>query len=122
MPSPADWPWSPWRRYRGVGIGLIIYALLLYPVIGKLAGQSYPAVPVFGVAPCPLVIFTFGLLLLAKRPSLLVLAIPTLWSLIGGSAAFLLHIPQDWLLLASGLLATAAVLVQRQAAEPSPPT
>lgn len=28
-----------------LGIGMIAYALLLYPMIGALAGQSYPAVP-----------------------------------------------------------------------------
>jgi hypothetical protein len=31
------------------------------------------------------------------------LVIPVLWSLVGGSAAFLLQVPQDWILLASGL-------------------
>jgi hypothetical protein len=38
------------------------------------------------------------------------LAIPLLWSLIGGSAAFLLGVPQDWLLLFSGVV---TVLVLR---------
>ena len=31
------------------------------------------------------------------------LVIPVVWSLVGGSAAFLLDMPQDWPLLASGL-------------------
>lgn len=35
------------------------------------------------------------------------------WSLLGGRAAFLLHVPQDWLLLAGGVL-TAALLLRRQ--------
>ena len=64
----------------------------------------------FGVTPCPVTIFTFGLLLLTMRPvprGLLV--IPFVWSLIGGSAAVLLYVPQDWLLLVSGCI--AAVLM-----------
>ena len=73
---------------------MIVYAMLLYPAIGALAGQSYPAVPVFGVAPCPLVIFTFGVLLLADPLPLRLLIVPLLWSLVGGSAALLLQVPQ----------------------------
>ena len=32
-----------------------------------MLGQRYPAVPMFGITPCPLTIFTCGLLLLARR-------------------------------------------------------
>jgi hypothetical protein len=99
---------------RGVGLGMIIYAMLLYPAIGALAGQSYPAVPVFGVAPCPLVIFTFGVLLLADPLPLRLVIVPLLWSLVGGSAAFLLQVPQDWALLLSGILVAAALLLDRR--------
>jgi hypothetical protein len=38
------------------------------------------------------------------------LVIPFAWSLIGGSAAFLLGVPQDWALLVSGLLAAPMLL------------
>jgi hypothetical protein len=96
------------------GIGMIVYAMLLYPAIGALVGQSYPAVPVFGVAPCPLVIFTFGVLLLGHPLPLRLLIVPLLWSLVGGSAAFLLTGPQDWALLLSGVLVAAALLLDRR--------
>jgi len=90
---------------QGVGLVFVLYATLAYPMIGILAGHAYDELPMFGVTPCPVTIFTFGLLLLATRPlPRLALAIPLLWSLIGGSAAVLLGIPQDWLLLVSGLL------------------
>jgi hypothetical protein len=103
----------------GLGLGMIIYAMLLYPAIGALAGQSYPAVPVFGVAPCPLVIFTFGVLLLADPLPLRLLIVPLLWSLVGGSAAFLLQVPQDWALLLSGILVGTALLLDRRHRERS---
>jgi hypothetical protein len=98
----------------GIGIVMIVYAMLLYPVIGSLACQSYPGVPVFGVAPCPLVIFTFGVLLMADPLPFRLLVVPLLWSLIGGSAAFLLRIPQDWVLLLSGVVVAAMLLLARR--------
>jgi hypothetical protein len=87
-----------------VGAMLIAYAAILYPLIGWLSGHSYPSAPMFGIAPCPVTIFTFGVCLLARgRVPWWLLVIPVLWSLIGGSAAFLLRVPQDWLLLVSGV-------------------
>ena len=67
--------------------------------------------PMFGVTPCPVTIFTFGMLLLTRQPvPRLLLAIPGLWSLVGGSAAMLLRVPQDWLLLVSGAIAVALLI------------
>ena len=84
---------------------LIAYSFVFYPLLGLLVTHPYPQTPLFGVAPCPTTIFTLGFLLLAQYPRpLLLAAIPLLWSIIGGSAAFLLNVPQD-----SGLLAAAAL-------------
>lgn len=88
----------------GLGWALIVYSALIYPLIG-VAGHGYPALPMFGITPCPVTLFSFGVLLLAQDPvPRRLLAIPLLWALVGGSAAFLLAVPQDWPLLASGLL------------------
>lgn len=95
----------------GAGYLLIGYAAVAYPLIGIALGHDYMALPQFGVTPCPVTIFTFGMILLARKPvPWPVLVIPVLWSLIGGSAAILLNVPQDWILLVSGL-ATLALLV-----------
>ncbi|MCF8477177.1 MAG: DUF6064 family protein [Pseudolabrys sp.] len=90
-----------------VGILFVAYAAILYPLLGLAAGHVYPRMPMFGIAPCPVTIFTLGLLLLARPVFGAVTIVPMLWSLIGGSAAFLLNVPQDWLLLLSGPLAAA---------------
>lgn len=83
---------------------LVLYGLVLYPIAGLLAGHAYPAMPMFGITPCPVVLFTVGLLLLTTSPvPMSLLVIPFLWSLIGGSAAWVLDMPQDWMLLVSGL-------------------
>jgi hypothetical protein len=101
---------SDLRFYRGHGLcagmgwALIVYSALIYPVIG-FAGHGYPAMPMFGITPCPVTLFSLGALLLAQQPvPRRLLVIPFVWALVGGSAAFLLSVPQDWPLLASGLL------------------
>lgn len=86
-----------------LGWALVGYAAVLYPLLGLGLGHPPAEIPMFGVTPCPVTIFTFGLLLLTSAPvSRWVFVVPFLWSLIGGSAAFLLGVPQDWLLLVSG--------------------
>lgn len=85
---------------------LIIYALIIYPIFGYFAGHHYPFSPLFGMAPCPTVIFTFGILLLnrEKTPTTLLIQ-PTLWAVIGLSAAIQLHIYEDFGLIASAIIA-----------------
>ncbi len=102
--------WTGW-----MGWALVAYASIGYPVLGQLLGHGYPAMPMFGITPCPVTIFTFGLFLLTTEPiPRRLLVIPVVWSVIGGSAAFLLAIPQDWPLLVSGF--TVLVLLWRDAA------
>ena len=76
-----------------VGLAFVLYAALADPVFGILTGHRYDELPMFGVTPCPVTIFAFGVLLLAAKPlPRLVLSIPLAWSLNGGSAAVLLGI------------------------------
>ena len=81
---------------------LIGYAIAVYPATGLLITHPYPQTPLFGVAPCPTTIFTLGMLLLARHPRpFLLAALPIVWSLIGTSAALLLDVPQDVVLIAA---------------------
>jgi hypothetical protein len=96
---------------RGVGIGLACYALA-YPVLNLTWGHGYPATPTFGV-PCPTAILTIGVLLTVRGGVPVALAvIPTLWGFVGGSAARLLGVPADYILLGAGVL-LAATLMRR---------
>lgn len=101
--------------YGWVGGLLMGYALAIYPVLGALLGHGYPEAPMFGVAPCPATIFTFGLLLwTAGRVPGWLLVIPTLWALIGFTAAFTLGILEDTGLLVAGLLGTGLLLYRNR--------
>ncbi|MCC7425377.1 MAG: hypothetical protein IT557_00585 [Alphaproteobacteria bacterium] len=105
--------------WRGGAAGLagavaILYALVAYPLIGWALGHGWPGAPVFGMAPCPTVIFTIGLLLCAERPlPALAAVIPLLWAVIGGSASWLLSVPEDLGLPAAGLALLARLLAER---------
>jgi hypothetical protein len=73
-----------------VGAAFMSYAAIVYPLIGMATGHHFPEIPMFGVTPCPVTIFTFGLLLLTVRPvPRWILVVPFVCSLIGGSAAIL---------------------------------
>jgi hypothetical protein len=70
-----------------VGAVAIVYALVIYPVLGSVLGHGYPMAPTFG-APCPSTIFTFGILLWA-RPwvPLRLVVIPFVWAVLAAPAA-----------------------------------
>lgn len=96
-----------------LGATLVAYSAIFYPLIGLWVGHAYPEMPMFGITPCPVVIFTFGLLLTTtSRVPAWVLVVPFLWSLIGGSAALLLAVPQDWVLVASGVVAVPLIMLR----------
>ncbi|RPH36059.1 hypothetical protein EHM92_05140 [bacterium] len=100
--------------YGIVGAVMVLYALIVYPILGYFQGHIYPHSPTFG-APCPTTIFTFALLLWADRKvPVYVLLVPFLWSLIASSAALSLGILEDIGLLVSGLVATVLILIRNR--------
>lgn len=108
--TPAD------GTTAALGWVLVAYAMVAYPLLGLVASMRYPTMPMFGITPCPLTIFTLGLFLLARpAPPKRLVVVPLLWGLVGGSAALLLGVPQDWPLLASGLIVGPLLLRQRHA-------
>jgi hypothetical protein len=106
-----------------LGLVLVAAAMLLHPLLGLATGLSLVELPAFGITPCPLVIFTFGIYLLSPlRAPRWVLLVPTLWALVGGSAPLLLGITADWLLPLSAAAALAVLLPRaRRTSGASPP-
>ncbi len=103
-----------------IGLVCIIYAMVLYPLLNYVFGHTYPHMPMFGVAPCPTTIFTFGLLLLSgSYVPKYILVIPFLWSLIGMSAAVNLGIIEDFGLLVAGVAGTVLIVLQNRSFKPS---
>lgn len=99
---------------RAAGLGLVIYALVAYPLLGSLAGHAYPRMPTFGL-PCPTTIFTLGMLLLAKAPvPASVWVVPFAWSVVGTTAAFQLGVIQDYGLAGAAMAAAAVLIVRRR--------
>jgi len=93
--TPRDW----------LGLLFILYSLA-YPLLAAISGHMYPRAPAFAV-PCPSALFTTGILLVALPPvPRSVFVVPIVWSIIGGSAAFLLDMTADLMLFAA-----AAVLL-----------
>jgi hypothetical protein len=91
---------------------MILYAMVVYPILGYFAGHVYPEAPVFGVAPCPLAIFTLGVLLLVERDvSRWLVLIPLVWSFIGFFAAVSLGVYEDVGLLVAGLVTGSLILL-----------
>jgi hypothetical protein len=96
---------------RALGAGLVMYALL-YPVLTIGLAHGYPAAPTCGV-PCPTAILTIGLVLTAREKVPVSLAVvPALWGFIGGSAAILLNVPTDYVLLGAGVPLTITELMR----------
>ena len=97
---------------RVVGVSLIGYALL-YPFLTIAFSHAYPAAPTFGV-PCPTDLLTIGALLTSRgRVPAALAVIPVTWGIIGGSAAVLLAVPTDYVLLGAGVLLATLLIGQR---------
>ena len=108
------------NKYGVTGIILILFALIVYPVLGYLLGHVYPYSPTFGL-PCPVTIFTFGLFLLSERKCpVVILIIPFLWSVIGFTAAFNFGITEDTGLLVSGILTLAMWYIKNRGYKQAP--
>jgi hypothetical protein len=96
--------------YGITGILLIAYAILGYPLFGTFLDHNYPQSMAFGLTPCPVTVFTFGLYLLTDKPiPKLFLLVPLLWGL-GGVIPASIGILEDIGLVVAGVLGTALIL------------
>ena len=96
--------------YAVVGLLFIAFAVIGYPVLGYFIGHRYPQSPPFGLTPCPLSVFTFGLLLLTDSSvPKWILAIPFLYA-IGGILPVSIGVLEDLAMIVAGVVGTAMIL------------
>jgi hypothetical protein len=103
-----------------IGVILVVFALVVYPLWSWFAGHRYPAMPTFGL-PCPTTIFTLGVLaFLAKPYPRSPFVVPILWCTVGAQAAILLGVPQDFALVVAGLVGLALAAAANLGRGPQP--
>jgi hypothetical protein len=90
-----------WTPRHGLAAVFLLYSLG-YPVLVWLSGHRFPSAPLFAV-PCPTTLFTTAVLLAATRVPRLLLAVPIVWSMVGGSAAVLLGMTPDLMLFSAAV-------------------
>ena len=96
------------------GAFCLLYALVGYPLFGALVGHNYPYMSPFGLTPCPVVTFTFGLLLLSTtKVSKILLFIPFFYAM-SGFLWISIGMWEDVGMLLSGMLG-AGLIIYRDA-------
>ncbi len=102
--------------YSYLGLLVISYALFIYPVLGFISKHGYPHGPIFGIAPCPVCIFTFGILMLNRNKlPIYNIIFPLLWSLTGLYAVIKLNVYQDLGLVIAGIIGTLLIIARNRA-------
>jgi hypothetical protein len=102
-----------WQSY--LGYFFIVFGLLIYPVISLLQTGAWSKTISLGL-PCPSTILSFGILMLTgRRFSKYLLIIPSLWAVIGTSAAINFGIYQDYAMLAAAVTANLVLLTRKKA-------
>jgi hypothetical protein len=102
---------TPLKSARGItGLLVMTYAMAIYPLVSAGLGHRWPHAPSFG-APCPVDVFTLGLLLWTRAPvPRLLLAIPIGWALVAGVAAWEFGMHEDWGLALAAVMAALWLL------------
>jgi len=100
------------RLQRRAGLGLVLFALLLYPLIGPLLDRSWTQAEVFGMAPDPTALATLGVLLLAgARPAWALFPVPLAWCLTSGATLWAMEAPGFAVAPLAALLAVGGALM-----------
>lgn len=93
------------------GLGLLLFALGLVPVMGPLLGRSWTQAEVFGMAPDPTALATLGVLLLANgRRTYALYPIPVAWCLISGATLWAMEAPDFAIMPIAALLAVSVTV------------
>ena len=101
-PAPAS------QMQQRAGLGLLLFALLIFPLVSPLLGRSWTQAEVFGMAPDPTALATLGVLLLAGVRTVWGLyPIPVAWCLISGATLWAMEAPDFAIVPLAALLAVS---------------
>lgn len=97
---------TPSKMQQRVGLGLFLFALLIFPLLAPFMGRGWAPAEVFGLAPDPTALATLGVLLFAgARPYWMLFPIPVIWCLISGATLWAMESPDFAVVPIAALLA-----------------
>ena len=94
----------PQHQVDRIGLGVILFAVTIQPIIGPLLGRSWAGVELFGLVPDPTVAATLGILLVAGAAWALWI-IPLLWCLVSGATLWTMEAREAGVLPAVAVVA-----------------
>jgi hypothetical protein len=113
--------WAAWRWRLSVrprtylGLGVIVFALLVQPLIGPLLGRNWLQIELFGVSPDPTAVATLGVLaLIGGRIAWAPWIIPLIWCALTGVTLWTMEAPDAVLTPIAALIALAAAWQARR--------
>jgi Family of unknown function (DUF6064) len=102
------------------GLCIFLFALLVHPLTGPLAGRPWLQVELFGVAPDPTAVATLGVLVAAHRPHWELLVVPIIWCAISGATLWTMQSPDA--LVVPGVAVVVLVLTGWKTLRPLQPS
>ena len=92
------------ERAAYLAAGVLVIALVVEPLAGRIAGRSWRQVEMFGLTPDPTAIATLAFLAISTaRPHRALIMIPAVWCAIGAATLWALGSPEAWLVMSAGL-------------------
>jgi hypothetical protein len=105
---------STWHGVRRrIGFGVLIAAIVLWPLLAPLSGQPWNRAELAGMAPDPTAAATIGILLAASQPRWLLAALPVLWCLVSALTLWAMDAAQAVVPLAAALSVPLSALAER---------
>lgn len=112
--------WASGRVRRRVGLGLLLWAVLVHPLLALAMGRPWVQAEVPGLAPDPTAIAMLGVLLCADAPSRptrillgLLRAGALAWCAVSAATLATMGSAQGWVVVGAGLVAAAALAFGR---------
>lgn len=99
-------------------LGLLLFALLAYPLLAVASGRPWRQMELFGVAPDPTALATLGLLLLPASVPWWLLPIPLLWCAISGATLWTMQAPDAWVGPLAAVLALLLFAIKEKLGRP----